>query len=30
MVIFIPFTFNGSFKKFINFDPDTQTIEDII
>jgi DHA3 family macrolide efflux protein-like MFS transporter len=29
-IMFIPFIFMNSFKKFINFDPEKQTLEDII
>ncbi|MGF7057617.1 MFS transporter [Brassicibacter mesophilus] len=29
-LIFLPFAFNQPFKKFINFNPETQTLEDII
>jgi DHA3 family macrolide efflux protein-like MFS transporter len=30
LIMFLPFAFMGSFKKFINFDPEKQTLEDII
>lgn len=30
LLMFLPFFFMSSFKKFINFDPETQVLEDIL